>query len=297
MRRQLCEMTSVSGRVSVITVCFNAASTIASALRSIEAQHYGDFEYIVVDGGSTDGTLEVVKACDCVDLSISLPDKGIADAFNRGAALAAGEFIVFLNADDVWPAYHLAAAVDAMRRNLQVAFVFGDLVRVDEAANRYYILRGDADYRAKLRAWPPEFNHPSFVTRRSAFEIVGLFDLDYRICMDLEWLIRLEDAGLYGKKVDDLWVVMRCGGVSDQFSEMFGDVQRILLSAGVPRSRVNLLLSKARIKTVIKNFLYLVGATSFANAVRQRLNDKFIASEPRLIELARDVLRITNSAD
>jgi hypothetical protein len=296
MRRQLRDMTGVAGRVSVVTVCFNAADTIASALRSVEAQYYGDIEYIVVDGGSTDGTLETVKACGRVDLAISLRDKGIADAFNRGAALASGEFIAFLNADDVWPANHLAKAITALSKNADAAFVFGDLVRADEAAGHYYVMRGDTDYRAKLRAWPPEFNHPSFVTRRSAFEMVGLFDLDYRICMDLEWLIRLDIAGLYGRKVDDLWVVMRCGGVSDQFDRMFGDVKRILLSAGVSRGRVNLLLLKARMKTATKRLLVVIGAAGLADAIRQRLNDNFVASNPGLVELARDILRSTASA-
>lgn len=294
-RREFCTMASVTARVSVVTVCFNAVGTIASALRSVEAQSYGEVEYIVVDGGSTDGTLETVKSCRRVDLAISLQDKGISDAFNRGAALASGEFIAFLNADDVWPANHLAIAVEALSNDAQAAFAFGDIVRADEAAGQYYVMRGDANYRAKLRAWPPEFNHPSFVTRRSAFEKIGLFDLDYRICMDLEWLVRLDLAGLYGRKVDDLWVVMRCGGVSDQLGQMFGDVKRILISAGVPQSRVNLLILCARVKSATKWLLVATGASDIVDAIRQWLNANFVASDPRLVKFAREVLHSTNS--
>lgn len=283
-------MPAVAGRVSVVTVCFNAAALIASAFRSLQGQRHGDIEYIVVDGGSTDGTLDLIAGCERIDLAISMRDQGIADAFNRGAALATGEYIAFLNADDVWPADHLSIAVAALESDPSSGFVFGDLVRADETKGQYYIMRGDDDYGSKLHGWPPEFNHPTFLTRRAVFEKVGLFDLGYRICMDLEWLLRVDQAGLRGRKVPGLWVVMRCGGVSDQLDRMFGDVGRVLLAAGVAPSRVRFLLASAKLKTVIKSVLNHVGATALADVIRHRLNRNFAASDPRLIELAKQIL-------
>lgn len=296
LRQSLLELPTVRGRVSVVTVCFNAAAVIVGSFRSVEAQTYKDLEYIVIDGKSNDGTLEQIANCTRIDLATSMPDKGIADAFNRGVSLATGEYIAFLNADDVWPADHITNAVAALEQDPSSAFVFGDLVRAEESLGKYYIMRGDEHYHAKLLGWPPEFNHPSFLTRHTVFEKVGLFDLSYRVCMDLEWLLRVDRARLQGRKVPGLWVVMRCGGVSDQLDRMFSDVRRVLLAAGVSRRRIDLLLARAWTKTFVRQGLNLIGAGKLADRIRQRLNRHFVASDPQLIELACQALRSTASS-
>ena len=102
-------------KVSIITVCYNSAKTIEHTIKSVAGQDYGNIEYIIIDGGSTDGTLDIIdRYKDKISVLVSEPDEGIYDAMNKGISIASGELIGMINSDDWYGPYTVSAAVRAM---------------------------------------------------------------------------------------------------------------------------------------------------------------------------------------
>jgi glycosyltransferase involved in cell wall biosynthesis len=200
--------------VSVITPSFNAGGSIERTIRSVLAQNYAPLEYFVVDGGSTDGTLDIIRRySENLTGWKSEPDRGIADAFNKGLAMASGKYVLFVNADDWLEPDHVATAVEVLEQHPNMAFVFGDLVhhRGDAPA---YLQTGGHDYAHALPYRMGRLNHPSMVFRRAYFDRIGVFDTRYTIAMDFNWLQRLHRAGFGGIYSDRLRGNMQQGGLS-----------------------------------------------------------------------------------
>lgn len=202
------------GLATVITVTFNSAKTLQRTVDSVGAQTYPNLEYIVVDGGSTDGTLDLLRQRERdVDLWLSEQDRGISDAFNKGIALARGEFIALLNSDDWIEPQHVARAIAHLERS-GADFVFGDLVVYDSAGAAKFTLAGDPDYGRRIRHMMPDINHPSLVCRRSVYERHGLYDRELRLAMDYEWVLRGFTRGVRGEHLPGLTSHMSGAGVS-----------------------------------------------------------------------------------
>lgn len=205
-------------KFSVITVCWNAAETIGDTLASVAAQIGPEVEHIIIDGGSTDGTLEIVERFARPGLRVlSGPDKGIYDAMNKGLALATGDAIGFLNADDFYcrtDALEVIAAAfgtgpDCDGVAAAIAIVHPDL---PGRVLRYYPTRG-------FRHWMLRFghmvSHPGLYVRSSAVRAVGSFDTTYRISGDFDWLTRFLFRHSFQLRTLDVTVVgMRKGGAS-----------------------------------------------------------------------------------
>jgi glycosyltransferase len=201
-------------RVSLVTVCRNARATIERTIASVHAQRGPDFEHVVVDGDSTDGTAELVRArLRPGDWLLSEPDRGISDALNKGVALAAGDCVQFVHADDWLADGQLAAALGALDAT-GADFVFGDLL-FHEGGAASFLYQGDAGYAATIHRRMPNLNHPTVLARRACFERVGLFDLRYRCAMDYDWFLRLHLAGGAGAYVPGLRGNMNHDGVSN----------------------------------------------------------------------------------
>lgn len=224
------------GLLTVITVAFNAAATLSRTIDSIAAQTYPNLEYIVVDGGSTDGTVELLRqrAVD-IELWLSEPDRGISDAFNKGIALARGEFIAIVNSDDWIEPEHMARAVEHLRRS-GADFAFGDLVVHDSEGDAAYGIAGDPAYGRRILHAMPDINHPSVVCRREVYERYGLYDRDLRIAMDYEWLLRIHLRGARGEYVPGLTSHMFGGGVSQLHGRRaLAEVRDVSIRYGYPR--------------------------------------------------------------
>ena len=204
-------------KISIITVAYNSAATIADTLRSVSAQTHADIEHIVIDGGSTDATLALVKAHGArVAHLVSERDHGIYDAMNKGLALATGEAVGFLNSDDV---YADTRVVERIARTLHAPGVdacYGDLVFVDaQHTDRVVRYWKSGSYRkgACARGWMPP--HPTFYARRRAYVKHGGFDVSFRMAADFEMSLRLLDvAGLHAVHIPEVLVRMRMGGAS-----------------------------------------------------------------------------------
>lgn len=180
-------------RVSVITVCYNAADYIAQTMASVLAQDYPDLEYIVVDGGSHDGTVAIIEkfANDPRMRWCSEPDAGIADAMNKGVALASGAIIAHLNADDYYTHSQVISRVAGCFRNHPEIlwltggfdFVSADGIRLRSIRVRRYSFRRLVRGNIIL--------HPSTFIRYDAFQRAGGFDASLRYCMDYDLFLRL----------------------------------------------------------------------------------------------------------
>lgn len=206
-------------KISVITATYNSAATIGDTLASILSQTHKDVESIVVDGGSTDATLDIVRRYETRFGGrlrwISEPDRGIYDAMNKGIGMTTGDVVGLLNSDDFYTCDDVLATV-ASHLTADLDAVYGDIhfVRPSDLGRcvRYYSSR-------LFRPWLMRFGympaHPSFYARREIYERYGLYSLDYKIAADFEMLVRLfcrhHIRSRYLKKD---FVTMRTGGMS-----------------------------------------------------------------------------------
>lgn len=233
-------------KISLITACYNSAGTIRTAIESVLAQRGVDIEYIVVDGGSTDGTVEILKDYEnkLLNLSTIQPfnfrwlsekDNGMYDAINKGIKMATGDIVGILNADDVFATggtlAHIASAFDQKASPVprspfpvpqRIDALYADIRFVKEGATVELLRTAPTVRYCSAKRWRPWMfrfaamvPHPSFYVRRECFERLGGYSLDYRICADFELELRyLYLAKLKAVYLPECVVVMRMGGAS-----------------------------------------------------------------------------------
>jgi glycosyltransferase involved in cell wall biosynthesis len=204
--------------ISLITVCFNSAATIADTLRSVAAQSHPAIEHIVIDGGSTDGTMKIVgDSRRQLAHVVSEPDGGIYDAMNKGLALATGDVVGFLNADDFYATSNALERVAAPFADPEVDAVYADLVYVSATdTNRVVRYWKSRDYQPGLflGGWMPA--HPTFFVRRAIYKKLGGFDTTFRRQADFELTMRfLEIHRIRSVYLPTILVKMRIGGASN----------------------------------------------------------------------------------
>ena len=194
--------------VSVITIVYNGENFIESAIRSVLNQTYPNIEYIIMDGGSTDNTLNIInKYKDNIAVIVSEKDRGISDAFNKGIRKASGEFIGILNADDRYEADTVEKIVAVSEK---ADIIYGDL-RLWNNNKVDFILKGShdsLDYEMKL-------NHPTVFVRSNCYSKFGTFDEAYKCGMDYDMMLRLKVKGSRFVYIPSVLANMRWGGLSD----------------------------------------------------------------------------------
>jgi len=235
--------------VSIVTVALNAASTIARTIQSVQAQSFLSIEHVLVDGGSRDGTFDIIKRLARMqDYCISETDRGISDAFNKGVALARGRFVQILNADDWLSPDQIARGIAALERS-GADFAFGDLIFYEQGRPVFHYA-GDPDYaRVIHRRWP-SVGHPTMLVARDAFARIGLFDPAYRNAMDYDWLLRLHRAGGRGIYCPQIVGHMTHDGVSNrQFARTIEEVKEIVIAHGRNRLLAGMEARGRRFKT------------------------------------------------
>lgn len=206
-------------KISVITAVFNSRETIEETLRSIAEQNYSNVEHIVIDGGSSDGTMDVLAAHNSqIDVLRCEADRGIYDALNKGISLASGDVVGFLHADDVFADSAVLSRIADVFSDENVGAAYGDLVYVHERDTTRVIRHWSAGNFSKSKlAWgwmPP---HPTFYARRSLYVQLGGFDLRYRIAADYDKVLRFLGSGqVQAAYIPEVLVKMRLGGVSNR---------------------------------------------------------------------------------
>lgn len=204
-------------KVSIITVCYNSSDHIEDAIRSVASQDYDNIEHIIVDGGSSDGTVDLLKKHNSsIAHWISEPDHGIYDAMNKGIKMATGELVGILNSDDFYYDHSIISKIAAAFQNHEIDAVYGDLIFVDpDNLDRTVRTYSSAKWNPArfARGYMPA--HPTFFVRRHFYDQHGLFETDYQIAADYEMLIRLLYVNkLRYKYLPFTMVKMRKGGVS-----------------------------------------------------------------------------------
>lgn len=205
-------------KVSIITVAYNAEDTIEDTLKSLAAQDYPDIEHILIDGGSTDATLDIVRKYEAnIEKIVSEPDNGIYDAMNKGLALCSGELIGILNSDDTYADGSVISDVVGTLRASSADALYADLDYVDrnnpEKVVRHWV-SGPYKRSAFLRGWMPP--HPAFFLKKSAYDAYGNFNTDLRTSADYELMLRM----LYKHRLEAVYlnkviVKMKTGGQSN----------------------------------------------------------------------------------
>ncbi|UZR95489.1 glycosyltransferase family 2 protein [Chondrinema litorale] len=204
-------------KVSIITISYNNVSTILDTIKSVGSQTYSNIEYIVVDGASNDGTLNIIKKNqDIISKYISETDEGIYDAMNKGIQLATGEIVGILNADDFFYNKNTLASVVEAFNKYNVEAIFGDIVFVSDSNHdkviRYYSAKKWHPDKFVWGYMPP---HPSFFAKSDLYKKFGLFKTDYHIAADYELLIRfLKVNEVKYKYLPIVTTKMRMGGAS-----------------------------------------------------------------------------------
>ena len=200
--------------VTVYTVVKNRKETLAQTILSVLNQTYPNIEYIVIDGASIDGTLEVIKQFDNkIGAWISEPDSGTSDAFNKAVSIAQGDFVFWLSSDDWIDPDFIEKAVQAFLKS-GADFIFGDMIMYKDGETAI-LFRGDKDYAMSLMSGCLCFNYPSMIIKRRCFQNIGLFDLNYKHANDFEWLLRFHQSGGKGYYENTLIIHRRVGGVGE----------------------------------------------------------------------------------
>lgn len=206
-------------KISIVTAVYNAAGTIQDTLDAVACQTHVDREHIVVDGASSDGTLETLeRSRSQLAHLVSEADRGVYDAMNKGLALATGDVVAFLNADDVYVESSVLTRVAEIMADPSVAGCYANLyfVAQDDVSRVVRQMRSRA-YLPGLfeRGWMPP--HPTLFVRREILRALGGFDLSFRLQSDFDLAIRLfQQAGDRMRYVDETWVRMRMGGLSNR---------------------------------------------------------------------------------
>ena len=206
-------------KISIVTVSYNSVRTIAATIDSVLAQTYPNIEYLIIDGSSTDGTIELVRSYSTrISKYISEPDMGMYDAINKGIRLATGDIVGLLHSNDLFYDKNVVEKVVEAFSTSDISAVYGDVQFVDSEnlsrRVRYYSSKHFNPGKFRFGFMPA---HPSFYVKRELFEKLGCYKTDYKIAADFELLVRFLMVNQVRYKYLEMpFVSMRTGGVSNK---------------------------------------------------------------------------------
>ena len=207
--------------ISIITATFNSAKTLKDTIQSVLRQTNKDFEYLIIDGGSTDETIDIVKSYESEFSGrlkwVSEKDQGIYDAMNKGIKMASGDVVGILNSDDYFTSDDILQTVDNAFKSHEIDAIYGDIHFIRDGnpqkCIRYYSSRMFRPFWLRFGFMPA---HPSFYCKREVFEKAGLYSLDYKIGADYEMMVRLfKKYRIMSQYINKDFVTMRTGGASN----------------------------------------------------------------------------------
>lgn len=261
-------------KISIITICYNSEKTIEDTIKSVIKQNYDNLEYIIIDGASTDNTLNIInKYKKHISKIVSEPDNGISDAFNKGIKLATGDIIGLINSDDLLNKDALINLDKFVRKNLGYDVYYGDVIIFNSKFNYLRKINSSLS-RLKLQFI---LNHPSTFITKKAYEEYGLYDNEYKICMDFELLSKFYLNGAKFIHIDYIMTLFRLGGISNQnIIERFKEDKKVAIRNGCNKIFVNIWYTMNVIKRLIIKLIFLLHMESFTIKV---LRKKIIPNE------------------
>ena len=207
--------------VSIITVVYNNKEGIEKTLSSMVFQTYTAIEYIVIDGGSTDGTLEIISRYqDRINIFISEPDKGVYDAMNKGIGLSTGQLIGMINSGDFYENDAIETVVNSYFENPEVA-IFHGVLRVFEASGEFKSIIGNhSSFLAKGM-----IEHPTCFVKRAVFQQYGAFNLAYKSSSDYDFMLRMKEHQVSFMFIEKVLANYYTGGISFQTPALLETLQ------------------------------------------------------------------------
>ena len=219
-------------KISIITVCYNSAETIEKTFQSLKSQSYQNIEYIVIDGKSTDSTLNIINQYKKVITKyISEPDKGLYDAMNKGIALSSGDLIGILNSDDIFTNKNVIENIVKFHKNNNIDASLGNIVQFAKGGKiiRKYSAKNWKPEKLKIGFMPP---HPSIFFKRELFQKYGNYHLDFISGADYELIIRFFLKHNISWKFSDITTTaMLIGGISSSGISSYLLISREIISA------------------------------------------------------------------
>ena len=178
-------------KISIITATYNSVSTLKNTLNSLHSQKFKNFEHIIIDGGSSDGTIDLIKNNkNNFTTFISEPDNGIYDALNKGISLAKGQIIGFLHSDDILSNNNILTQINNSFNENKIDGVYGDLQYISNKANTIRKWKScEFTYDLLKKGWMPP--HPTLFLSKDVYEKCGKFDLNYKISSDYDIILRV----------------------------------------------------------------------------------------------------------
>jgi Glycosyltransferases involved in cell wall biogenesis len=206
-------------KISIITAVYNNREHVGACIQSVLSQTYSNVEYIIVDGESTDGTVEVIRSFEgSVAKWVSEPDKGIYDALNKGIGMATGDVTGILHSDDLFGSHQILEHVAGVFEQTGCDAVYGDLVyvsRTDSEKVIRYWKSAPFDVRRFKQGWMPA--HPTLFLKKKVYDTYGLFDLRFKIAADYDLILRTLASGkLKCEYLPEIITRMRVGGTSNK---------------------------------------------------------------------------------
>ena len=207
-------------KISIITVVFNNETYIQDCIDSIKSQDFNNIEYIIIDGGSTDGTIEIIKNnLDSINLFISEPDNGLYDAMNKGIKFATGDVIGILNSDDLYFDENILSNIaDCFITNPNLDLIYGDLVYVKQNDVTKIVRYWKSEkYHRNYFEYGSVPAHPTLFIAKRIYDEIDLFNLDYKLASDYEFMLKLFKKKSYNLLyLNKIFVKMRLGGVTSK---------------------------------------------------------------------------------
>ena len=252
-------------KISLITITYNSEKTIEDTILSVINQDCADIEYIIVDGGSTDNTLNIIERYKpYVSVLISEPDKGISDAFNKGIKSATGDIIGIVNSDDFLAENAINTILANAKNNPDYDVYYGNSIMFSDK-DAYTYKPGE-----DLQKFPLYMiiSHPATFVKKSAYEKYGKYSLDYKCAMDFELLSKMYCEGAKFKYIDEVLTCFRLGGVSKKKSLLTEEESRkIAIRNGVTPNEVKKWYLKIRVKSQVLDFLNKCGVENLLRSI------------------------------
>lgn len=239
-------------KISIITVCLNSAGTIEETIQSVISQAYPDVEYIIIDGGSTDGTTNIIRKYEgYITYWISEMDNGIYDAMNKGITRATGEVVAFLNSDDWYEDTALEKVADYFEK-FHPMVLTGKINILRKGQWKEY--KEDFDEIEENIRIGMTYRHPATFVRRELFDRFGMFNTQYKIAADYEWMLRIYDGGVKVLRVDTVFTNFSLRGISSTESESTIKEAREIALSGLNKCGKYSTQGKEAWKKKINNF-------------------------------------------
>lgn len=263
-------------KISIITICYNSSKTIEQTIQSVLKQDYKNIEYIIKDGGSKDDTMKIVESYESKFDGrlkyVSTRDNGLYDAMNVGIKMATGDIIGLLNSDDILASENIISKIAAEFENKSCDVVYSNLLFMDQETMSIPVRNFISHKLSKKLGWHPP--HPTLYLKKEIYNTIGLFNTNYRIAADYDFMLRLIKSNYIFCYVNEYFVFMRSGGIST--NGIKGYIKSLKES--------HMVLKTNNIKfPLLSNFVRIL--KTFYQGLDARINkNKIIKSFPHLVD-------------